>query len=411
MQHRTIVPIIVASLAAASLLCLQACKEKQAATTAQTPPAMVVADTVKKEIVPWVAEYTAQTKAVDSVNIVPQVTGIIMEAPFKEGSLVEKGSVLFKIDPRPFEAQLQQEMANLAQTSAALSLAQAEVARYQPLVAQNAAPKQDLDVKIAQRDSNLAKILANEAAIQVAKLNLEYTTIKAPITGEVGQRLLTVGNVANANSSNLVSLVSVNPIYATFHISESDYLIYTKSKGAVNKMVFELVLENSEVLPEPAKLDMMDNQVDKKTGTIAVRVSHPNTDGKLKPNQFCRVRITIKSDEKPSLVIPQSAVIEVQGTRSVYVLDEKNTVSQRSVEMGQRLENMKWVVLSGLSYDERIIVEGQLKTSPGATVTPTTKEQANTIIDKTISDGNKEKAEYEKSFSKDDKASTATEKE
>ena len=143
MQHRTIVPIIVASLAAASLLCLQACKEKQAATTAQTPPAMVVADTVKKEIVPWVAEYTAQTKAVDSVNIVPQVTGIIMEAPFKEGSLVEKGSVLFKIDPRPFEAQLQQEMANLAQTSAALSLAQAEVARYQPLVAQNAAPKQD----------------------------------------------------------------------------------------------------------------------------------------------------------------------------------------------------------------------------------------------------------------------------
>ncbi len=180
----------------------------------------------------------------------------------------------------------------------------------------------------------------------------------------------------------------------TYRIPEADYLFYMVHKDKITSMAHSLII-NETVMPEPCTLDMIDNQVDKRTGTIAVRVIYPNSNKLLRSNEFARVRVTIELPNE-SIVIPQSAIIEIQGTRSVYVVNDKNVVSQRTVEMGQRIEDKKWIVLSGLKNNERIITEGQLKTAPGKTIVPLTAEQATANIDKVIEQGKKDIMQYRK---------------
>ena len=397
-----------AILAGTAVLCfaLSGCDDKKkaaeaAAAAKQQPPATVVVTRVTRENVPINYEYMAETQAISTVDIVPQVSGIITEAPFKEGSIVKAGEKLFQIDPLPYKATLLSTQANLAQTSAALKFDIADMARIEAMVKQNTMTQQDLDKSTAQRDIDAGKCLANNAAIYQAQLNLGYTTITAPFEGQIGQIKLNVGNLATANSSKLATLVSQSPIYATFRIPESDYLLYAENqkkiregKAGATTMTVSMIIGDGTVLPDPAKINMLDNQIDRQTGTLAVRVTYPNTDKILKPNQFCRVRLTISSQE-PSLIIPQTAVMELQGSNSVYVVDtdNTNTVQQRTVQMGERLLDGRWVVAKGLEGDETIISEGLLKVRPGSRVTPMTKDAAHKAVGGAVQTAEKEIAE------------------
>jgi len=422
-RNRPLWPRTVAVLLAASALALTNCggekKEEKGATVQAAPAASVVVAPVVQKTVPLLTELTARTDATESVEIRARVKAFLASQSYTEGTVVQAGQVLFTLDKREYEAQLMTAKAQLAKAQADLTQAQdrtvvdtaqanvnialaqlnktdTDVKRLKPLAEQRAVPQQDYDnasaaqqsaqAEVEGRKSSLntakvnqvaaiqqaqAAVAAANASIQQAELNVEYCTVKSPITGIAGTRQVTAGNLVGQGEATLLTTVSnVNPMRVYVSISEREYLLYSdlKAKGKMQGRggELELILADGSVFPQKGRMIIADRAVDLKTGTLNLIAEFPNPNALLRPGQFARVRLAATVAEN-ALLVPQKAVTQMQSSNVVYVVSSDSKVALRSVTLGDRV-GQDYIVLDGVKAGERIIVEGIQKARPGATV-------------------------------------------
>ncbi|WP_166646944.1 efflux RND transporter periplasmic adaptor subunit [Prosthecobacter fusiformis] len=353
------------------------CQPKEEAPPAPPPPAVIVGK-VTKETVPIYVENVGQTQSAETVEIRARVTGFITEAPFKEGSLVKKGDLLFQIDKRAYEAAVDQAKANVAKAEASVERARADMVRLAPLVASSAISKQESDNAATTAKLADADLLAAKAALATAELSLSYATMVAPFDGMIGARNVDVGNFvgSSADTMLLATISTTDPMRVVFNVAEQNYLRFQRrfmGDDAARdehsaKMEFELILSDGSVYDRKGQFEFADRALDPRTGTLKIEVSFPNDEHLLRPGQFARVRA--KPEEKPdALLVPQRAVTETQSLQSVLVVGEGNKVEQRTVKTDGRF-NDQFIVTSGVKEGERVIIEGVQKARPGMVVNP-----------------------------------------
>ena len=340
-------------------------------------PVPVSTVTVSQKNVPVYGEWVATLDGYVNAQIQPQVSGYLVKQNYREGSLVHKGDVLFEIDPRPFQATLDQAQGQLAQAKAQLGLAQINVKRDTPLAKIQAVPQSQLDNDVQTEAQDEALVKTDEANVESAALNLGFTKVRSLVDGIAGIAQTQVGSLVST-STVLTAVSQVSPIKAYFPISEQEYLhMADKIKpGAVGDLLhssssveLELILADGNVYPHKGRIIFADRQVDQQTGAIRIAGAFPNPGNKLRPGQFGRVRALTAMDEN-AILIPQRAVSEVQGRYQVAVVKPGNTVSLQAVELGSRVGSM-WVVRSGLDPGDQIITEGNGKVTDGMRVTAT----------------------------------------
>jgi membrane fusion protein, multidrug efflux system len=420
-QKRTISAFAAASLTATVALISGACSGKSNhETAAAPPPPTVVVAEVNQKTIPIYSEFVGQTRAIETIDLRARVEGILQRVYFKEGSPIKKGQLLFTIDKRPFEAAVQsakalaaksvadlaqaqqrtdvlQAQAELADAQATLSKASQDVSRLAPLAKEKAVTEQDLDAAIAAEKSakaivaakqanltNLeaavkytierarAEVSAAKARVIQAELDLSYCDIHSPITGIIGFLQVDEGNLVGRGDATLLATVSAaDPLLVDFSVSEIDFLKLTDSgtdRKKPNTYSFDLVLSDESKHPYIGSFRVLDRTVDPQTGTMKAQASFPNPGSYLKPGQFARVRVAVAEREN-AILVPQRAVQELQGAKTVMVVDAENKVSVRTVTLGDKADK-DVVVLEGLQGGERVIVEGMQKVRPGGTVNP-----------------------------------------
>lgn len=357
----------------ASLLTVVACKEAPA--PAPSPP-VVKAATVLVRDVPIYLEAIGQTRGNTEIEIRARVEGFIESVDFAEGTLVRKGQLLYTIDPRPFEASLAQAKANLAGAEADLQRAHQDVVLYEPLVAKNAISRQQYDTAVAVERAQASAVEAARAAVRSAELDLSYTRVLAPDTGLVGKTEVYPGTLVGRGQSTLLTQISkVDPINIRFTLPERSYLMAARrneERGSTPDadLPIELVLADGSVHPYTGRFVFVDRTVDPRTGTILLEAGFPNPGGIVRPGQYGRVRAAVDL-KKDAILVPQRAVLEMQGVDRVAVVAADNTIEFRQVQTGERIGSL-WVIDSGLAAGERIVVEGLQKLRPGVTVSPET---------------------------------------
>jgi multidrug efflux system membrane fusion protein len=338
----------------------------QAGSPATLPPPLVTVTTAKTQDVPRYLDEIGRNTAFESVSITPQVGGRITERHFQDGDNLKKGQLLFVIDPRPYKAQLDAAQASLQQANAALDLAKIQFERDQELVGSRAISKQDYDTKKNTVDVVQAQIDAAKANIETAQINLDYCYIHSPIDGRAGARLVDVGNVVQANTTSLLSIQRLDPIYANFTITERDLPEVQKqmSHGMLKALV--RLSGDPEDGGRSGKVEFLDNSVQNTTGTVNLRATVPNADRHFWPGQFVNVKLVLIT-EKGALLIPSQATQISQRGPYVYVIKPDNSADLRPVTLGQR-QGSDIVVTAGLTAGERVVVSGQLLVRPGGQV-------------------------------------------
>ncbi|MGI9383140.1 MAG: efflux RND transporter periplasmic adaptor subunit [Methyloligellaceae bacterium] len=362
---------VLAAFAAVTLLA--ACDDdKQASGQAQAQqavPAVTVTPVVSKPISSS-TEFVGQTEAYQTVDLRARVTGFLLEQPFKEGAVVEKGELLYVIDPSEFDAKRAAAAAQVQRVEATIEEAKRQLQRYSVLVERGTASEAKLDEAKAKEGEATADLAAAKADLERAELDVGYTRITSPIGGKIGKSAVDVGNLIGLDSGVLATVVAQHPIRVTFSISERDYLNYQKAvkEGKAKGVTPRIKLANGVIYAHDGKLDFIDNRVDPQTGTIKIRVEFPNPDAVVLPGQFVNVILVSKKPES-QLVVPQAAVQENQAGPFVLVVDKENRVVTRPVKTGQRT-GTEIVISEGLAEGETIIVEGIQKVRPGAKVNP-----------------------------------------
>ena len=346
------------------------CEQKQAAQ-APPPPTVTVAKPIKKEIVEW-EYFTAQTQAVDTVTITPRVTGYIDNITFKEGDIVNFGDLLFVIDPRPYQAALDEAKGQLEQALAQQKLNNANLERAQDLLNKNVIAKQDYDTTAAQKYVADATVVANQASLESAQLNLSFTQLRSPIHGRIGVQLVNRGNLVQANTTQLTTLVSIDPIYAYFYVDEASVMRYRQAvkagkwSNAGQTLPVWLHLETENGYPHQGVIDFISNAFDPNTSTLQLRGRFPNLDGYLLPGAFGTVRIA-GTPRFEGTLIADRAIGTDQNQKFVVVVQPDGLTKYQTVETGPIVDGLR-VVRSGLSGDETIIVEGIGKVRPNVKV-------------------------------------------
>jgi RND family efflux transporter MFP subunit len=352
------------------------CGKHVSAASAGPPPAMKV--TVVKtdqSDVPLTGEWVGTLDGYVNAQIQPQANGYLVRQNYREGSQVEKDQVLFEIDPRPFEAALQQAQGQLGQAQAQLSLAQINVNRDTPLAEAHAIAKSQLDNEIQQKAQAEASVKAAEAAVATADLNLGFTKVRSLITGIAGQATTQVGNLVSTQSV-LTSVSQLDPIKVYFSISDGEYLALTKRAGAggrdllhgASRIPLTLTLSNGEVYPHKGYVAFVDRQLNIQTGAIRIAASFPNPGNVLRPGQFGRVKAETELRHN-AVLVPQTAVTEFQGQEQVYTVGANNTVHVDTVTLGPQYGD-SWVVESGLQGGSLVIVDNLQKLREGAPINP-----------------------------------------
>jgi RND family efflux transporter MFP subunit len=384
-----------------ALLALQGCSDKSvsAAANSAPPPPDVLVVPVEQNDVPVYGDWIASLDGNVNANIQPQVSGYLVEQKYREGSLVHKGDVLFEIDPRTFQAALDQALAQvaqaegqLAQSQAQLQLAEINVKRDTPLAAARAIAQSQLDNDIqnraqveAQIKTAQANIQTTQAAVEQARLNLGFTHVRSLIDGIAGLATTQVGSLVNA-STVLTSISQVDPIRAYFSITEQEYLTLAGRTAKSNSPDFlranstvplQLTLSNDVIYPHQGRIAFADRQVNSQTGTIRIVGTFPNAGNVLRPGQFGRIR-AITALHKGALLVPQRAVTELQGKYQLAVVNENNHVTIATVEPGDRIGQM-WVISGPVKPGDRVVSEGTSKVRDGMAVNPKPDQQtANT---------------------------------
>jgi membrane fusion protein, multidrug efflux system len=410
--------------------CNRTKSEPQAKAAPPPPPTVVVAPVIQRDV-PLVRDFVARTEAVPTVEIRARVGGVLEQVKFREGSGVEEGQILFVIQQAEYRAALQSARAQLAKAEADLTRArdtsavdrgranldqakaelgkvQQDVARYRPLAEARAIPQQDLDTALSRelaagagveaasaalKDIVLgqrtaiqlaeAAVESGKAAVIQAELNLAYTEIRSPIAGIISKLAVDAGNLVGKAEPTLLATVSaVDPIYVDFAITEADYLRIVKripglGRGEVRRDVparLELVVADATTFPHKGRPVFVDRAIDVKTGTIAIRAAFPNPQRVLRPGQFGRVR-AITEDVPNAVLVPQVAVTELQGVKTVLVVGEEDKVAARTVTLGDATDDF-YIVTAGVKPGERVIVDGIQKVRPGMQVKAETKAAA-----------------------------------
>ena len=328
--------------------------------------------------VPLHAEWVATLEGYVNAQIQPQVSGYLISQNYQEGSYVRKGDVLFQIDPRPFQAVLDQAKGQLAQAQAQLYLAEVNVKRDTPLVKERAIAQSQLDTEVAAEMQARASIQAAEASVEQAQLNLEFTHVRSLLDGISGIATTQMGNLVSP-STVLTTISKIDPIKAGFPISEQEYLQFTskllKTASAGNLLngsgtrALELVLSDGSIYPHKGQVIFTDRQVDTQTGTIRVMGAFPNPGNILRPGQFGRVRALL-GERKGAVLVPQRAVTELQGTYEVAAVTAQNTISVRKVKVGDRV-GLLWIIDEGLSPGDEVVSDGTSKVREGMQVNAT----------------------------------------
>jgi RND family efflux transporter MFP subunit len=371
MDRRALPLALKTGLAIFAGLAIVGCGQKPAAQ-APPPPTVTVAKPVKKEIVEWLY-FTAQTQAVDTVSISPRVTGYIDNITFKEGDIVDFGDLLFVIDPRPYQAALDQAKAQLEQAQAQQKLNDANLERANDLLAKKVIAKQDYDTTAAQKYVGDAQVVASQAAVESAQLNLDFTLIRSPIHGRIGAQLVNRGNLVQANSTQLTTIVSIDPMYAYFYVDERSVLRYQEAVKAGKMPTAKqatlpvwLQLENEQGYPHGGVIDFINNAFDPSTGTLQLRGRFPNLDGFLLPGAFGSVRVA-GSPRYEAVLVADRAIGSDQDQKYVVVVQPDGLTKYQKVQLGPIVDGLR-VIQSGLQGDETVVVEGIGKVRPNSKV-------------------------------------------
>jgi len=351
-------------------LSLAACGEKSVPPPA---PAAVEVVTVAQRDVPVYMEWIGSLDGNVNAVIRPQVTGYLVKQNYREGDLVKQGQPLFEIDPRTFEAAVEEAKGQRAQQVARFETTKANLDRIKPLAAVNAVSQKDLDDATGSHLSAKAQLEASEASLKTAKLNLGFTKIISPVTGIAGIAKAQIGDLLSPSMpTELTTVSTVDPIKVYFNISEREYLKIANAALAAGskpeRVPLELFLVDGSLYPHPGKVSVLNRQVDTSTGTFKVAALFANPDNLLRPGQYGKVRATMSVD-KGALLVPQRAVTEIQGKYLVAVVGADNKVDIRPVTVGERI-GTEWIISKGLQPGEQVIAEGTQKVRPGVTVTP-----------------------------------------
>jgi len=361
-----------------SLLFLGGCSGGKAASV--PPPRVVEVATVVQQDTPIYSEWVAILDGYVNAQIQPHVSGYIIRQNYKEGSVVRKGDVLFQIDPRPFKAALDQAKGQLAQAEAQLGKARLDVQRDTPLAQARAIAQSQLDTEIQAKLGTQALVQAAKANVEQAQLNLEWTQVTSLINGIAGIAQVQIGNLVGP-SSVLTSVSQVDPIKTYFTVSEQEFTDFHRrfpteqSVAEQRKRIpLQLLLADGSVYERPGTIYFADREVNPATGTIRIAGVFPNPNNLLRPGGYGRVRASAKT-QSGALLVPQRAVIELQGSRQVAVVGNDNKVSIRPIMVGERVGKF-WIVTEGLKPGERVVVEGLMKVRDGAPVKAVSADSA-----------------------------------
>ena len=358
-------PIIVA-------LSISGC-EKPKETAAASPPVVEITEVLQQDV-PIQQEWVGTLDGMVNAQINAQVAGYLIKQNYKEGELVKKGQLMYEIDPRTFQANLDQAKSNLARQQAVLKTALLDLERIKRLLPENAVSVRDRDNAVGREASARAEVMAAGAAVETAQLALGFTKITSPIAGIAGISKAQLGDLVGPGSASnvLTSVSQVEPIRAYLGLSEQQYMQFAREKADHDQqgqpIPLELILVDGTTYPQGGKFYFADRQVDVKTGTIQVAVLFPNPDNLLRPGQFARIRAIIKT-AVGALLVPQQAVTQLQTKYQIAVVDSDNTVDIRMVNPGERIGSL-WIIKDGLKPGDRVIVEGLQKVRPGMKVEP-----------------------------------------
>ena len=353
--------------ALAAVLLVAGCNAAaQSTASAPPPPGVEVTPVVFKPLPEW-ADFTGKLEAIQSVEVHPRVGGYIDAVRFADGAQVHKGELLFQIDPRPFQAEVDRLSAELQRARAQAALAKSDGERAQRLIAAQAIAQGEFDRLDSVAKAAAADVAAAQASLDAAKLNLSFTRVTAPIDGRVSKALITSGNLVTTESL-LTTIVSDGPIYASFNADEQTFLKYAQAQRGQGGPVY-MGLMTEDGFPRKGRLEFIDNALDARSGTIEGRAVFDNADGALTPGLFARVRL-VSSNTQPAALVPEEALGADLGKHYVLVLDHANHVQYRAVTLGPALGQLH-VVRSGLQPGDQVVTEGLTKVKPGDAVTPT----------------------------------------
>lgn len=361
------------------ILALAACGDGDKAKNSAGggPPSVTVAAPLKQKITDW-DEYTGRFTAVQSVELRARVSGYLDAIKFTDGQLVEKGQLLFVIDPRPFQAALDKAQADLKQQQSRQELAASELLRAAKLLEAHAISQEEYDTRADSARQSEASVASARAAARSAALDLEFTEIRSPIAGRIGDRKIDIGNVVSGGSSSstlLATIVSQDPIYFEFDGSEADYLRYVRlsqsgtrpsSRDAANKVYVRLMDENKWA--HEGKMNFVDNQLDSGSGTVRGRAIFANAGAVFQPGMFGRLRL-IGAGDYDALLLPDEAIVSDQATKLVMVVDQDGVVAPHKVTLGGKVDGLR-VIKSGITATDQIVISGLTRARPGAKVTP-----------------------------------------
>jgi membrane fusion protein (multidrug efflux system) len=367
---RLMIPL--ATLALLEIFSGSGCSKREARQAPSGPPEVQVIQAVQQDV-PVIKEWVGSLDGSINVQVQARVTGYLISQNYREGDLVKKDSLLFQIDPRPFQAALAQTRAALAQAKADQYKTGLDATRFTELYAKRAVSQQERDNAVLANAAAQAQVKAQEAAVEQAQLNLGFTKIQSPIDGIAGTATVNLGDLVSAGTTTLTRISKVNPIKAYWSLSEQEYLraapkLEARATTPENqrKPYIQLILANGQAYPYLGDFDYTERQVNERTGTIQIAATFPNPTNLLRPGQFARVRIPVNI-QKGALMVPQRAVNELQGTYQLAVVGPDNKAQIRAVQVGERIGSM-WVIDEGLKPGERVVVEGLQKVRDGAPV-------------------------------------------
>jgi membrane fusion protein (multidrug efflux system) len=362
------------------LVLSEACENKSVSAAPGAPPTVQVIEVAQRDV-PVYHEWIATLDGYVNAVIQPQVSGYLVQQNYREGALVHKNDVLFKIDPRPFQAILDQAKAQLAQAEAQLGKTQLDVQRDTPLAREKAIAQSQLDNDIQANLAAKATVEADKAAVEQAEINLEFTNVRSLVDGVAGIATGQVGNLVGPQTV-LTTVSQLDPIKVYFVVSEQQYLAFVQRNPTVasrekaeRELVLELVLSDGTTYPRKGKFFAADRHVDAQTGAIRLAGLFPNPDNVLRPGQYGRVRF-ISYIKPAALLVPQKAVTELQGMYQVAVVGSDDKVSIRTVQVGERSGPM-WIIEQGVKPGERVVVEGVQKVRDGMPVKIATASASN----------------------------------
>jgi membrane fusion protein (multidrug efflux system) len=369
-----IAPALVPAVALALPL-LAACGKQQGPPIPKGGPVEVAVVTVAPRDMPAVFEYVAQTQSSRQVNIQARVSGFLDRRVYTEGSIVKEGQVLFLMDKKPFQAQVDAAKAQLSKSQAALEVAKSNLARVKPLAQAEALSQKDLDDATGNFESAAASVEAAKAQLQTAELNLSYCTITSPVTGISGAAAQADGTYLNQTNSQLTTVAVLSPMWVNFSLSENEVQSFRDQieKGRLarapdNRYIVEVVLVDGQVFPFTGRITFTDPAFSAQTGTFLIRASVDNPQGLLRPNQYVRARV--QGATRPNaILVPQRAVLQGSKGHFVWVVDKDSKAENRPVAVGDWAGDA-WVITEGLRAGDRVVVDGGLKLSAGAAIVP-----------------------------------------